>query len=146
MDHLPKPITVEQQFRHSKLDVWNAITSLQQMKQWYFSNIPSFEATKGFKTNFIVQNEDRIFPHYWKVTEVIPSKKIAYEWTFKGYQGKGLSEFELFEDGDMTLLKLTFTVLEKFPDTIPEFKRQSGLDGWNYYIKGTLKDYMDSKT
>ncbi|MFC7357761.1 SRPBCC domain-containing protein [Jejudonia soesokkakensis] len=145
MNKLPEPIVVTQSFDQDISKVWNAITQLDEMKQWYFSNIPSFEATEGFETNFIVPSKNRIFPHYWKVTEVIPTKKIAYEWTFKGYSGKGLSEFELLDKGTSTQLNLIFTVLEKFPENVPEFKRESGLEGWNYLIKGTLKEYLHSK-
>ena len=138
MKNTEDPIIVAQAFDTSIENVWDAITTPKRMKQWYFPDIPSFEPIVGFETRFVVQVEDRIFPHLWKVTEVIPMKKISYEWKFEGYPGSGISHFELLEENHQTQLKLTFTFVEKFPDDIPEFKRESGVDGWNYLIKESL--------
>lgn len=140
-----EPIVVEQLFEATYKEVWIAITDIDVMRKWYFSNISSFSPKVGFETKFVVQVEDRVFPHQWKVTEVQPQKKITYEWTFEGYSGRGVSQFDLFESGKKTRLRLTFTVLENFPDTIPEFKRESGLEGWNYFIKESLKRYLESE-
>ena len=51
--------------------------------------------------------------------------------------------FELFEEDDSTRLNLTHRVTESFPDDIPEFKRESGLAGWNYFIKTSLKEFLE---
>ena len=139
------PIIVEQNFNSSIKNVWNALTVLDEMTKWYFSNIPTFEPVVGFTTKFIVQVEDRIYAHLWKITEVLPMKKIAYEWKFEGYFGSSISLFELEEEGNQTKLKLTATVIEKFPDNIPEFKRESAIEGWNYLIKESLRDYLAEK-
>ena len=45
------------------------------MKQWYFSILDSFEAEVGFKTQFSVSVEDRLFIHLWEVNEVDHLKK-----------------------------------------------------------------------
>lgn len=145
MKKTDEPIVIEQIFDTSIKSVWNSITVLAEMKQWYFKNIKSFEPRTGFNTNFIVEVEDRVFPHIWKVTEVVPMKKISYEWQFESYPGRGVSEFELFEMGYQTKLKLSYTVLEDFPGNIPEFERKSGVEGWNYFIKGNLKRYLEEK-
>ncbi|MGK7393820.1 MAG: SRPBCC family protein [Candidatus Cyclobacteriaceae bacterium M3_2C_046] len=136
------PVIVEQTFDTSKENVWYAITQLDSMKGWFFPEIASFEPKVGFETGFVVQNEDRIFPHVWKLTEVIPFKKITYDWRYEGYPGQALVEFELFPLTDQTKLTLTHTVLEAFPDHIPEFKRESCVEGWQYFIQNSLKDYL----
>jgi len=138
-----EPIVVEGGFNTTIKNVWEAITILDEMKQWFFFNITSFEPIVGFETRFVVQVEDRIFPHLWKITEVIPLKKISYEWRFEGYSGIGSSSFELQEAGHQTKLRLTFKTLEKFPDNVPEFKRESGVAGWTYFIKESLKEYLE---
>lgn len=138
-----KPIIVEESFKTSKRKVWEAITQLDKMKQWYFSVLEEFNTQIGFKTQFTISVEDRFFVHQWEVKEVIPFKKLSYEWQFEGFVGKGISSFDLTEENGITTLKLTFTVLEKFPDNIPEFKRESGLQGWNYFIKDSLKNYLN---
>ena len=143
MKKTEEPIVVEQIFDTSKENVWEAITILDKMKQWFFNNIEAFEPVVGFETRFTIQVEDRIFPHLWKLTEVVATKKITYDWRYEGYPGISIVEFELSEKDNQTKLKLTYTVLESFPDNIPEFTRKSGIEGWNYFIKKSLKQYLD---
>lgn len=143
MKKLDDPIIIEQTFNSSLENVWDAISVLDKMKQWFFKNIESFEAVEGFETRFIVQVEDRIFPHLWTLTKVIPKKKITYDWRYEGYPGRSIVVFELFEEADKTTLRLTSTLIESFPDNIPEFKRESGVEGWTYFIKKSLKEYLE---
>ena len=138
-------VVVEEIFNASINRVWKSITVNDEMIQWYFENIPSFEAEVGFETQFNVENEGRVFPHLWKVTEVEPNKKITYTWKFDGYPGDSFVEFELFEQGSKTRLKVSVTVLEDFSDDIPEFRRESCVGGWEYFIKGRLKEYLENK-
>ena len=139
-----EPIIVEQSFKKSVEIVWSAITDINQMPKWFFENIPEFKPEHGFETSFVVQNEDRIFPHVWKVTEVVPHKLIRYSWRYDGYKGDSFLTMEIFEEGSSTRLKLTHTVTEDFEDGIPEFTRESGLQGWTYFIKENLVKYLDS--
>ena len=145
MKKMDEPIVVEQTFETCIENVWDAITILDKMKQWFFDNISSFEPVVGFETRFVIQVEDRIFPHLWKLTEVVPKKKITYDWKYEGYPGSSIVVFELFENGNWTKLRLTSTVVENFPDNIPEFKRESGIQGWSYFIKKSLKEYLEKE-
>jgi uncharacterized protein YndB with AHSA1/START domain len=141
-----EPIVVSQTFNASAEAVWNAITVVDEMRRWYFSNIPAFEPQVGFETQFLVTHEGREFPHQWKVTEVIPLKKITYDWRFDNYPGLGLVTFELSSQGDATTLRLTNTVLDDFPDAIPEFTREACSSGWEYFIGQSLKEFLEGKT
>ena len=78
-----EPIIIEHTFNVSIETIWNAITEIEQMRQWYFENIPSFKPEVGFETQFNVRSQDRNFLHMWKVTEVVPLKKITYNWKFE---------------------------------------------------------------
>lgn len=138
-----EPIIIEQIFNHSSDMVWKAITDINQMRKWYFENITSFKPEVGFETSFTVQNEDRIFSHIWKITEVIPEKLIKYSWRYDGYQGDSVLTMELFQEDSSTKLRLTHTVIENFEDNIPEFTRESGLQGWTYFIKESLVNFLD---
>ncbi|PLX15116.1 MAG: ATPase [Marinilabiliales bacterium] len=137
------PIIVEQAFNLSVIKVWNAITELNQMKQWFFGNIPDFKPELGFYTEFPVQSGERTFTHLWEITEIVPQKKIVYKWRYKEYEGEGKVIFELQEQGNQTILKLTNEGLETFPEEIPEFRRESCEGGWNYFIKERLKIYLN---
>ena len=139
------PVNVEETFKVSAEAVWNAITVIDEMREWYFENIPAFEARVGFETQFMVTNEGREFPHMWKVTEVVPLKKISYDWRFAGYPGVGLVTFELTGQGGATTLSLTNAVLEDFPDDVPEFERDSCLAGWQYFIGQSLRGYLEKR-
>jgi uncharacterized protein YndB with AHSA1/START domain len=138
-----EPINVEQTFNAPIDTVWNSITEIDQMRQWYFKDIPSFKAEVGFETQFNVQSGDRNFLHKWKVTEVVPLKKITYNWKYEDYPGDSFVTFELFEQNNLTKLKLTHSVLESFPEDIPEFKRESGLEGWTFFIRKSLKEFIE---
>jgi uncharacterized protein YndB with AHSA1/START domain len=146
MKNTEDPIIVSQNFNTSIVELWNAITELDQMKQWFFNNIKTFKAEVGFETQFLVQLEDRKFTHLWKLTEVIPFEKITYLWQYAEYPGVGIVTFNLTDNKEYVTLKLVSTVTEDFPDEIPEFKRESGVMGWNYFIKLALKEYIDSKS
>jgi len=137
------PIIVEQSFDTSIESVWKAITEVEQMRHWFFENIPSFEPEVGFETQFNVQSQERNFLHMWKVTEVVPLRLIKYGWKFEGYPGDSYVVFELFEENNLTKLRLTAQILEDFPEDIPEFRRESCIEGWTYFIKKRLKEFLE---
>ena len=139
-----EPIIVEQVYNATIDNVWKSITEIDRMRQWYFNNIPSFKAEVGFKTQFSVKSHTREFLHLWVVTEVVPNKKISYNWKYDGLPGDSWVVFELSEQADGTGLKLTHNVRESFPDDIPEFSRESGLEGWKYFIGTSLKKYLEA--
>jgi uncharacterized protein YndB with AHSA1/START domain len=145
MKYTDKPIVVEQTYEASLGELWNAITELKQMTQWFFGNIQAFEPKVGFETSFIVENEGRLFPHLWKITEVEPLRKITYNWRYEGYTGDSFVTFELFEQGKNTKLRLLHTITKDFQSNIPEFTRESCMAGWNFFIRQSLKDYLKSK-
>ena len=138
------PIIVKQTFDSSSEKVWNAITDPDEMRQWYFEMIPDFKPEVGFKTQFNVKSGDRNFNHRWRVTEVVPLQKIAYNWSYDAYPGDAYVVFEIDETDSGTTLTLTNVVREDFPDDIPEFKRASCVGGWEYFIKQRLKAYLDN--
>jgi uncharacterized protein YndB with AHSA1/START domain len=137
-----QPIIVEEFFDVSAEILWKALTELKQMKQWFFENIEAFEPRVGFKTRFVVENEGRVFPHLWKITEAEPLKKITYNWHYEGYKGNSFLTFEIIAHHKKTVLNVTHTVTEDFPQDIPEFKRERCGAGWNYFIQQRLKEYL----
>lgn len=138
-----QPIIVEQIFDNPIDAVWRAIADVKQMRQWFFEDIPDFKAEVGFKVQFNVKASSKDFLHLWTITEVISWQKIVYNWKYKDYAGDSYVTFELFEMDDQIKLVVSTQVVEDFDDTIPEFKRESGIAGWNYFIKDSLKDYLN---
>jgi uncharacterized protein YndB with AHSA1/START domain len=74
------PIVVKVTYQASAKDVWKAITVAGEMRKWYFNTIPNFEPKVGFEVVFDVINGGRKFPHRWKVTSVVPFKRLEYDW------------------------------------------------------------------
>ncbi|KUG25542.1 hypothetical protein ASZ90_004635 [hydrocarbon metagenome] len=138
-----EPIIVEQIFENNIQRIWNSITDIKEMHNWYFENIPSFLPEVGFKTQFNIQSEERNFLHIWQVIEVIPARLIKYNWKYEGYNGDSNVTFELFDQNDKTKLRLTVEILEDFSEDIPEFRRESCINGWNYFIQNRLKEYLE---
>ncbi len=138
-----EPVVIEQTYNASLDAVWSSITEIDHMRQWYFENIPSFKPEVGFETRFNVQSQGRDFLHIWQVTEVVPLKRIKYNWNYENYPGDSFVVFELFKDNDETKLRLTAQVKESFPEDIPEFSRDSCVEGWTFFIKKRLREFLE---
>lgn len=136
------PIVIEETYPTTIPKAWNALTQHQEMVQWYFDNIPAFEASVGFTTQFTLQNEGRTFTHLWEVTEVVPNKRISYNWQYKEHGGDSFITFELVQLADAVLVRVIVTVLEDYPDDIPEFATESCRMGWEYFLGMRLKDFL----
>ncbi|SDW10486.1 Uncharacterized conserved protein YndB, AHSA1/START domain [Lutibacter oricola] len=138
-------IIVEQNFNSSLTKVRNAITKIDLMRQWFFNNIPDFKAEKGFKTQFNVSSGERNFLHLWEIVDVEKHKKIVYNWKYQEYTGNSFVFFELIEKKHKVKLIVTCKITEDFPSNIPEFTSESCKNGWNYFIKDRLKEFIEKK-
>lgn len=145
MQQSDPPIIVEATFPVAVNKVWDALTVHSEMSQWYFPNIPAFEATVGFKTQFAVQNEGRTFTHLWEITEVVPLQKLKYNWKYEEYKGDSYVTFLLNKTPEGTHLQLVTAIIKSFPRDIPEFKYERCQAGWKYFIQENLKSYLDKE-
>ncbi len=140
-------IIIEQLLNAPVGKVWEAITELRHMKSWYMNALTDFRAEAGFETRFTVHHEGKEFIHLWKVTEVIPRKRISYEWKYAGYPGNSLVIFELSALDRRTKVKLTHTGLESFlPDRHPELGRGNFLAGWTALIGTSIGQFLEART
>src|SRR5438477_5383739 len=124
-------------------NVWKALTNVEEMRQWYF-DLKEFKAEVGFEFEFVVEHEANRYHHLCRVTAVIPEKKIAYTWRYKGEPGDSLVTFELFAEGEKTRVKVTHTGIESFPKT-PAYARQNFEKGWTQLIGSELKQFVEKK-
>src|SRR5260370_6194576 len=142
-NELAEAVVFERTFNASVGRVWKALTDVEEMRQWYF-NLKQFKAEGGFEFEFVVEHEGTTYHHLCKVTEVIPQKKIAYTWRYKGHESDSLVTFELFADGNETRLKLAHQALETFPQTAA-FARKNFEAGWTAIIDSELKQFLEGK-
>ncbi len=143
MDATAEPIVVEQIFNAPISVVWKAITDTDQMRRWFFETMTNFEPAVGFQTQFNVRVEDQDYPHQWKVTDVVPEKRIVYDWRYGGYPGNSSVTWELSETPHGTKLTLTHKGIETFPQDDPMFSRESGQAGWGYFLHESLKAFLE---
>jgi uncharacterized protein YndB with AHSA1/START domain len=141
-NNLAEAVVIERTFAAPVARVWKALTDVGEMKQWYF-DLKEFKPEVGFEFEFIVEHEGMKYHHLCKITEVIPQRKLAYTWRYKGHEGNSLVTFELFADGNKTQLKLTHEGLETFPKT-PSFARKNFMEGWTQIIGSSLKEFVES--
>ena len=141
--NLAEPIVMERTFTAPIARVWKALTDVGEMKEWYF-DLKEFKPEVGFEFEFTVEHEGMTYHHLCKITEVIPQRKLAYTWRYKGHEGNSLVTFELSADGDKTRLKLTHEGLETFPKTT-SFARENFMEGWTQIIGPSLKDFVEKQ-
>ena len=137
---------MERTYNASIERVWKAITDIDQMKQWYMPALSDFRPAVGFETKFTIEHEGNVWPHLWKVTEVIPNKKISYEWRYEGFPGNSLVTFELKPAGAGTHITLTHTGLETFRgDKYPGLAPENFNKGWTQLIGTLLKEFVEKQ-
>ncbi len=140
--NVAEAIVMERTFNAPVGKVWQALTDVDQMRQWYF-DLKEFRPEVGFEFDFVVEHEGNNYHHLCKVTEVIPQKKIAYTWRYKGEPGNSLVTFELFGEGEKTRLRLTHEGIESFPKT-PAYARKNFEVGWAAIIGSELKRFVEN--
>ena len=134
-------VIVERTLNAPVAKVWRALTDVDRMRQWYF-DLKEFKPEVGFEFEFVVEHEGNRYHHLCRITEVIPEKKIAYNWRYKGEPGDSLVTFELFADGEKTRVKVTHTGIETFPKT-PAYARKNFEAGWTAIIGSELKQFLE---
>ncbi|MFZ1256632.1 MAG: SRPBCC domain-containing protein [Saprospiraceae bacterium] len=136
------PIILERLFNATPAKLWNALTDKNEMKKWYF-DLPEFKAEIGFKFQFSGgPSPEKEYIHLCEITEMIPEKKLSYSWSYLGYSGISYVSFELFEQENKTLLRLTHRAIESFPKENFDFAIENFKEGWNHIINTSLSAYL----
>lgn len=139
-----EPFVIEKVYNTSVVNVWKAITNSKEMRQWYF-DIPGFRAEPGFEFQFISDpGEERQYCHICQVTEVVIGKRLSFSWQYTQYDALTYVTFELSEEDDhRTRVRLSHEGLEAYPDSDPDFSKDSFADGWTWIIDTALKEYIE---
>jgi uncharacterized protein YndB with AHSA1/START domain len=141
-----QPVIVERVFDVPVQKVWEALTEIEQMKQWYF-DLPDFKAREGFEFQFYGgKNENKQYLHLCKVTDIVPGKMLAYTWRYDGYPGISKVSFELSREGNSTRLRLTHSGLETFGSSNPDFAKEEFTVGWTLFLNDALSEYLSNLT
>ncbi|MFD0766964.1 SRPBCC domain-containing protein [Mucilaginibacter lutimaris] len=140
-----QPLVVERTLNAPVSQVWQALTDNEKMKQWYFK-LESFEPRIGFEFSFAGQGSTgEKFTHNCRITAVEPEKKLSYTWAYDGFPGSSEVSFELFPEGDKTLVRITHTGLDSFTQNGPDFGVDSFTKGWNHILGISLKNFVEKE-
>jgi len=140
-----KPLIVERILNAHASRIWEALTDNSKMKEWYFK-LENFEPRVGYEFQFYGQGSTgEKFLHLCRITTVEPEKKLSYTWKYDGIEGNSEVSFELFPEGDKTLVRITHTGLESFPQDHPDFAGSSFSAGWNHILGISLKEYVEKQ-
>jgi uncharacterized protein YndB with AHSA1/START domain len=135
-------IVLERLFNAPVKRVWKALTNVEEMKNWYF-DLQGFKAEVGCLFQFTGGHDKGVqYLHLCEITEVVLHKKLSYSWRYEGYTGVSFVTFELTEQGNKTLLKLTHNGIQTFPNDNPDFALYNFEEGWNEIINKSLKNYL----
>lgn len=137
-----EPFVIERTIKASIEKVWEAITSKEQMKQWYF-DLKEFKPETGFKFEFEGGDEHTKYLHKCEVTEVISGRKLSHSWRYDGFEGNSFVTWELFPEGDTTRVKLTHAGLETFPAYNKAFAKENFVAGWTEIVGTNLPKYLE---
>jgi uncharacterized protein YndB with AHSA1/START domain len=139
-----EPIVIERTYNAPITKVWQALTDVEQMRQWYF-DIPGFKAEPGAEFSFVGKDgENREWIHLCKITEVIPLEKLSHTWRYEGCEGDTLVTWQLFEEGAGTRVRLTHSGIETFPP-LPSLQRRNFEEGWTYITGTSLTNFLSSQ-
>lgn len=137
-----QPIEIERTYDAPIERVWKAISSKDDMKEWYFE-LAEFKPEVGFEFQFWGGTEDKKYLHLCRVAEVVASRKLAYSWRYDGYEGNSLVTFELSAEGKRTKLRFSHQGVETFAQNDPNFARESFAEGWNHIINKSLREFVE---
>jgi uncharacterized protein YndB with AHSA1/START domain len=140
---LPETVVVQRTLNAPVAKVWQALTDVDQMREWYF-DLNEFKPEVGFEFEFVVEHEGNKYHHLCRITDVVPEKKIAYTWRYNGEPGDSLVAFELLGQGEKTRVTVTHTGIETFPKT-PAYERKNFEAGWTAIIGTELKQFVEGK-
>ncbi|OOQ59601.1 SRPBCC family protein [Mucilaginibacter pedocola] len=140
-----QPLIVERTLNAPASKIWEALTDNDKMKQWYFQ-LESFEPRVGFEFSFAGQgSKGEKYIHLCRITAVEPEKKLSYTWRYQDFPGNSEVSFELFPDGDKTLVRITHTGLETMPQNGPDFAVESFTQGWTHILGISLANFVEEK-
>lgn len=139
-----EPFVIEKVYNTSAVNVWQALTNCREMRQWYF-DIPGFRAEPGFEFQFVSEpDEERPYRHLCRIMEVVNDTRLSYSWQYNRYEAITYVTFDLYEEEDgRTRLRLSHEGLDAYPESDPDFSKNSFAEGWTWIIGTALKEYIE---
>ena len=129
---------------HVEVDkIWQALTDVEQMKEWYFT-MNDFELAEGKQFYFYEPGENRKYKHVCTILEIKPNEEFRHTWSYPELtKGESTVSWYLKQEGEHTTVTLTHEHLETFADGGKDFDRENFVEGWNDILQNSLKTYVE---
>lgn len=130
------------QINASAEKIWKALTTKEQMKEWYF-DIPDFKLEEKSVFNFFETGETKEYHHQCEILEIIEHEKFVHTWTHPSHS-KGTSTLSwILENNEKgVLIHLKHEGIEQFEDAGPAFSEANFEMGWKNILM-MLKLYVN---
>lgn len=139
-----QPLILERMAGSSVEKIWQALTDIQKLRQWFFPMMENFEPKVGFETAFDVHHNGNVYPHLIQVVEAVPNQTIAYTWRYGGYPGNSIVKFGIETVDHQSKITLTHIVTESFEaEKYPGFSEENFKQGWTHFIE-SLQKFVES--
>ena len=122
--------------------VWKALTDPEQIVKWLMPP-ENFKLEVGNKFKMEGNNKGRIIPHFCKIIEIVPERKLSYTWAVENMLSETLVTYEIENLGETTKLTLTHSGWDKVTLMESPATRADYSGGWEFVIPG-LKKYIEN--
>lgn len=122
--------------------LWENFTVYDKVTQWFFKEIKEFEPKIGYETEFVVKLDEKTFTHCWYILDFEPQETLSMHWWYEEYDGEMRVTFDFDKEKTGSKIKVTIETTDDFPQDMEEFKRESCINGWNYFLGKSLPEYL----
>jgi len=136
-------VVKERIIQASVADVWKAVTTAEEMSQWFFE-LDDFKAKLGYEFQLMGEKDGKKYPTSCKIIEVIPEEKMIFTWRYDDFPGEQLVSFELFNLGESCKFRVTHSGLENMLVDQDEFDIKDTIEGWEIITK-QLKQLIEAR-
>ena len=136
------PIVYEQSTTASVDTVWQAMTDINLLPNWFFKEISQFQPEPGFESRFTVHFAGVDYEHVMTVKEVMPQAKLTVGWRYEGIPGDTELVWEVIGNDAGSTIRFSHYGTETFPQDNEAFTREAGQAGWDYF-SNSLKQLVE---
>jgi uncharacterized protein YndB with AHSA1/START domain len=125
--------------------IWNALTVVNLMKEWYFEMF-DYTPELGNIFYFFEPGENKKFKHVCEILEFLPNEKFSHTWSYPSLtKGSSVVTWNLNEVNGVTTVTLTHEGLSSFADGGSDFEEANFKAGWNEILHKSLKQFVEKK-
>ena len=136
-------INIERTYHSSVAKIWEALTDVSKMRDWYF-DIPDFRLEQGASFRFFESGTARRFAHYGVILHIDAMKELCHSWSYpEQSKGESILTWQLIPRGSATIVRLQHKGLDSFADAGEDFSMAKFRKGWEDILGRSLATYLE---